>query len=451
MPHRKVNCRCIGTRRVFESFDLGNFIHDPRITSKNEEITLDFPMMTRSMKLLLICEDEISSTIANALGNLFKQISNELSSNRKGELEEDAHFLNIFFIIFQLPYLSDPTFLFEHARSFYSLFFKLSLDFQVKFIRILAKHKDDLNTYVSHVQQYITMYTMKWCDHTQINSLVETLLSHEPGRFHSICHSFIDEFSFVGMHEGLNVLRILFYANLLAGERDTSDIIETERDNEQKMDVELVNRRQRHNDDDDEENLAEQESSGVQRSDNRSEVARTSSQERHRSTSFNMRTSTSEQDEIESIYENSLQIRLHLEPNEYRHGHLSFDSFTNEFANEKIEISKEYLEFIRQRPATSHFSFIVYPFFLSTINKIGKNLSLSIHHIHFSSLSALLNIENKVQMYRQRHSSFVNSIFSGVRLDPFFKICVRRNYLIEDALIAVCYPRSFLPSQVFFL
>ena len=191
--------------------------------------------------------------------------------------------------------------------------------------------------------------------------------------------------SFVGIHEGLNVLRILFYANLLAGERDTLDIIETERDNEQKMDVELVHRRQRRNDDeDDEENLAEQESSGVQRSDNREEVARTSSPARHRSTSFNMRTSTTEQDEIESVYENPLQTRLHLEPNEYRHGHLSFDSFTNEFANEKIEISKEYLEFIRQRSATSHFSFIVYPFFLSTINKIGKNLFSSI--ITFISL-----------------------------------------------------------------
>jgi hypothetical protein len=54
-------------------------------------------------------------------------------------------------------------------------------------------------------------------------------------------------------------------------------------------------------------------------------------------------------------------------------------------------------------------------------------------------------------MYRQRHSSFVHSIFSGIRLDPFFKICVRRNHLIEDALIAVCYHTSFLLKQVFFL
>jgi hypothetical protein len=54
-------------------------------------------------------------------------------------------------------------------------------------------------------------------------------------------------------------------------------------------------------------------------------------------------------------------------------------------------------------------------------------------------------------MYRQRHSSFVNSIFSGIRLDPVFKICVRRNHLMEDALIAVCYHASFLLKQVFFL
>lgn len=162
-----------------------SFIHDPRITSKNEEITLDFPMMIRSMKLLVRCDDEISSTMANALGNLFKQILNELSSNKKGEVEEDAHFLNIFFIIFQLPYLSDPTFLYEHARSFYSLFSKFSLDLQVKFIRVLAKHNDELGTYVAHVQQYITMYTMKWCDHTQMNSMTESLLSQQTGRYPS--------------------------------------------------------------------------------------------------------------------------------------------------------------------------------------------------------------------------------------------------------------------------
>ena len=148
----------------------------------NDEITLDFNLMKQSIKLLMLYEDEISSTINNALTILFKQISNELLSSKKQELEDDANFLNIFFIVFQLPYLSDPIFIFEADHLFYSLFTKLSIDTQAKFVRILAKHKDDLSAYVAHVQQYITMHTMRWVDHTQINSTNESLLSSERGK-----------------------------------------------------------------------------------------------------------------------------------------------------------------------------------------------------------------------------------------------------------------------------
>lgn len=138
--------------------------------------------MKRSIKLLMLYEDEISSTINNALGILFKQILNELTSSKQAELENDPNFLNIFFIILQLPYLSDPVFIFETARSFYSLFTKFSLDLQAKFVRVLVKYKTDLNIYVAHLQQYITMHTVRWCDHTQINSITEALLSHEIGK-----------------------------------------------------------------------------------------------------------------------------------------------------------------------------------------------------------------------------------------------------------------------------
>ncbi|CAF1216821.1 unnamed protein product [Rotaria sordida] len=162
-----------------------NFLHDSRITLDNDEMTLDFDMMKRSIKLLMLYEDEISSKINNALGVLFKQISNELLSSKKDELENDANFLNIFFIIFQLPYLSDPTFIFDTAYAFYSIFLKLSIDIQAKFIRVLAKHKNDLKFYVAHIQQYITMHTVKWCGHTDINSTNGALLSTEKGKYAS--------------------------------------------------------------------------------------------------------------------------------------------------------------------------------------------------------------------------------------------------------------------------
>lgn len=171
------------------------------------------------------------------------------------------------------------------------------------------------------------------------------------------------------MREGLNVLRMLFYANLLAGEHDTLEVLEIERDNDQKMDIELINRRQRHNEEQDEQTENPLETT----------TASTISPGRNRSTSFSMRTSTSEQDEVELTYENPLQVKLNLEPNEYRHGHLPFNDFINEFANEKIEISKEYLEFVRER-TSNFFSFNLYPFFLSTINKIG-NCKISLYFI----------------------------------------------------------------------
>lgn len=179
------------------------------------------------------------------------------------------------------------------------------------------------------------------------------------------------------MREGLNVLRMLFYANLLGGERDTLEILQTERDNDQKMEVELVDRRQEHNEEPDQDEPEQQQQQSERQNENISESAggaavAVTSPRPNRSTSFSMRTATTEQDEIESMYENPLQIRLNLEPNEYRHGYLLFEDFINEFANEKIEINKEYLEFIRQRSLNHHFSFILYPFFLSTINKIGK-------------------------------------------------------------------------------
>ncbi len=177
-------------------FFQGNFIHDSRITLENDEITLDFDVMKRSIKFLMLYEDEISVTMNNALGILFKQIYNELISSKKAELENDANFFNIFFIIFHLPYLSDPVFLFEIAQSFYSLFTKLSMDMQAKFVRVLAKNKNDLRAYVAHVQQYITMHTVRWSDHNQINCINEALLSNDPGRIkYSTCYGIRKSFS----------------------------------------------------------------------------------------------------------------------------------------------------------------------------------------------------------------------------------------------------------------
>ncbi|CAF5010147.1 unnamed protein product, partial [Rotaria socialis] len=80
------------------------------------------------------------------------------------------------------------------------------------------------------------------------------------------------------MKEGLNTLRLLFYANLLGGQRDSSEIIDIERKNYEKTERELVKRRQRHNDTDSDTEQQQQQRNEQQQSDSENVlVASTSS------------------------------------------------------------------------------------------------------------------------------------------------------------------------------
>lgn len=125
--------------------------------------------MKRSIKLLHSYEDQIEPIVHKTLTTLLNQLQIELKSAKQNDLETDAHFFNLFFIIFQLPFLSYPNFLFDIARLFYSTLTNLSLDAQVKFVRLLAKYSDNLHVYIAHVQQYITLQTLQWCAHVRIN------------------------------------------------------------------------------------------------------------------------------------------------------------------------------------------------------------------------------------------------------------------------------------------
>ncbi len=148
---------------------------------ENDEITLDFDLMKRSIKLLLTYEDEISVIIHQSLDLLLNQLRTELKSSKQTELEMDVNFFNLFFIIFELSFLSDPNFLFDITRLFYSILTNLSIDAQAKFVRLLSKYSNNLSNYISHVQQYITMHTLRWCEHTDINSDDDETLANEPG------------------------------------------------------------------------------------------------------------------------------------------------------------------------------------------------------------------------------------------------------------------------------
>lgn len=140
--------------------------------------------MKRTIKLLKSYEDQTSLVIHKSLDLLLNQLRSE-SKSKQTELENDAHFFNIFFIIFELPYLSDPYFVFDIARLFYSILTSLSIDAQAKFVRLSSKYVTNFNDCVSHIQQYITLHTIRWCNSmtAEPDDDDELLLSIEPGYY----------------------------------------------------------------------------------------------------------------------------------------------------------------------------------------------------------------------------------------------------------------------------
>ena len=171
------------------------------------------------------------------------------------------------------------------------------------------------------------------------------------------------------MKEGLDVLQMIFYANLLGSPRDTSEVIEIERENTAKMDIELVNRRQQRIGDNEGDEQPPSSAETTTETSTTSATTTTAAGGNSRP-----RTTTNDKDDNGFPIENALQIKLGIKPNEYRYVQYPFDDFINEFANEKIEIRKEYLDYIQRPSALNKFSFIFYPFFLSTINKIGTKI-----------------------------------------------------------------------------
>ncbi len=145
------------------------------------------------------------------------------------------------------------------------------------------------------------------------------------------------------MKEGLDVLRMLFYANLLSSEGDTSEVIETERENDERMEVELVNRRQQRMDDpENNEEQSEQQSSGGETTPEVTTPSPASAAGNARSRSTTTaRTTSHDKDDNGFAIENALQIKLGLKPNEYRHVRYSFDNFVNDYANDKLEMEND--------------------------------------------------------------------------------------------------------------
>lgn len=122
-----------------------------------------------------------------------------------------------------------------------------------------------------------------------------------------------------------------------------------------------------------------------------------------------------------------LSVELDVSVMDARTTPLPLADFVNEVLSDALEMDQDYLNFYNVRgplgvdPEDARFSktsFMFYPFVLTTMK---KTLAMYFH--------------SRIRMFSEGRISILNNHFSGQPINPYLKLRVRRDHLIEDALI----------------
>ncbi|XP_072303900.1 ubiquitin-protein ligase E3A isoform X1 [Eucyclogobius newberryi] len=111
-----------------------------------------------------------------------------------------------------------------------------------------------------------------------------------------------------------------------------------------------------------------------------------------------------------------LETELGIRTNDCRRPLVPFEEFINEPLNEVLEMDKDYTFF--KVETENKFSFMTCPFIL---NPVTKNLGLY--------------YDNRIRMYSERRITVLYSLVQGQQLNPYLRLKVRRDHIIDDALV----------------
>ena len=95
-----------------------------------------------------------------------------------------------------------------------------------------------------------------------------------------------------------------------------------------------------------------------------------------------------------------------------------FSEFYNEPLNDQIEVDHDFTCY--KKESDGRFSFLNYPFILTPAS---KNMGLY--------------YDNRIRMYNERRLTVLNSIVQGDQYNPYLKLKVRRDHVVDDALVRV--------------
>ncbi|KAM9820047.1 ubiquitin-protein ligase E3A-like [Neosynchiropus ocellatus] len=111
-----------------------------------------------------------------------------------------------------------------------------------------------------------------------------------------------------------------------------------------------------------------------------------------------------------------LETELGIRTNDCRWPLVPFEEYVNEPLNEVLEMDKDYTFF--KVETENKFSFMTCPFIL---NAVTKNLGLY--------------YDNRIRMYSERRITVLYSLVQGQQLNPYLRLKVRRDHIIDDALV----------------
>lgn len=119
--------------------------------------------------------------------------------------------------------------------------------------------------------------------------------------------------------------------------------------------------------------------------------------------------------ESEDTEKDELFEKLGIDITKCRKPLIPHSNFINEVLNDAVEMDRD---FMYHKESGTRFSFLKYPFALSTATK-----------------SLGLFFDNRVRMYSERRMTILYGLVQGQIPSPYLKLRVRRDHLIQDALV----------------
>lgn len=322
------------------------------------DVNVDLSSVHRCFgRLMEIPDHPFQNALINALRTLAKMI--EIDFRYTKHLEKQPLYLNIFVIVMEIPLLHSPEFIESAYPEFCKALGQMPLSGQVGLVKYWSTFNGDrLRDMVLSLQQLMTVKLIdgesRWGRGFHIN----------------------DDEAITGP---VKVMKILYYASMYGGKKDSSEVLEKERqilESENQLQSELLGAAAMGHDRDSKE--------------------------------------------PRQTREDQLAKELDITHADCREPLVPYEDFVNDTLNENISVEIDYRYKIESEETPNKFSFANYSFVLNTPSK-----------------QMSLYMDNRIQMYKERRSSILQTIMHGMPPMPFLRIRVSRDRIIDDALVGV--------------